>query len=114
MKLFALITVATATKRSIIDTPVTISGFIIGMLVTDLTAPLNTLLRVWWRPRAAKVPISVAMVEERTARISEFLSAVNASSSAKSSSYQTNENPLNSLRLPASLKEKIISTAIGA
>ena len=35
---------ATATKKSIIDIPVTISGFIIGMLVTEVIVALAILL----------------------------------------------------------------------
>ena len=34
----------TATKKSIMDIPVTISGFIMGMLVTDVIAALANLL----------------------------------------------------------------------
>ena len=69
----------TATKRSIMETPVTISGFIMGMFVTLVTVPLRNLLLMCRSPRAANVPITVAIREESTAKIKEFLSAVIAS-----------------------------------
>ena len=42
-KLFALKKLASATNKSIIETPVTISGFIIGMLVIEDIAVLEIL-----------------------------------------------------------------------
>ena len=80
-----------ATKSSIIETPVTISGFIIGTFVTDMTAVLMWRFLIAFIPNAAKVPISVARSEEMTARESEFLSAVSAVESLKSSLYQCRE-----------------------
>ena len=77
-----------ATKRSIMETPVTISGFIIGMFVTEDIAVFKNLLFILSMPSAANVPITVARSEEETARISEFLSAFSACASRKSSLYQ--------------------------
>ena len=57
-----------ATKSSIIETPVTISGFIIGIFVTPRIAPESQRLRILFMPNAANVPISVARSDETTAR----------------------------------------------
>ena len=105
--------VATATKSSIMDTPVTISGFIMGMLVTLMMGFWRYLRFMRWSPRAPKVPRTVAHTEELTASTRELRRAEKASSSWNSSSYQTKEKPENSARLPDSLKEKTISTAMG-
>ena len=63
---------------------------------------------------AASVPIVVANIDEDTARKREFFSADIASLSRKNSRYQYNENPEKWLRLPDSLKEKSMTTRIGA
>ena len=57
-----------ATKSSIIETPVTISGFIIGTFVTDMTAVFIWRFLILLMPKAANVPITVAIRDEATAR----------------------------------------------
>ena len=104
----------TATNSSIIDTPVTISGFIIGTLVKDRIAAFTPFLRIRSIPRAPSVPITVAKAEEQRARIREFFRALNASVSRNSSLYHLKEKPEKVERLPDSLKEKITNTNIGA
>ena len=64
-------------------------------------------------PSEPKVPITVAIKEDRIARIREFRRAEKASLSWNSSSYQTKEKPENSARLPDSLKENTMRTAMG-
>ena len=65
----------TKTNISISEMPVMISGFIIGMSVTVMTAAFRYFLRIFEIPYAAAVPITVDMTAEVTARITEFLSA---------------------------------------
>ena len=65
-------------------------------------------------PSAASVPMVVAIKDELTAKISEFFKAVNASSSSKSSLYQSSVNSLKLLRFPDSLNENRMTTKIGA
>ena len=56
----------------------------------------------------------IAIRDEQTANTSEFFSAVSAASSRKSSPYHLKEILVNSLSEPPSLKEKTMSTTIGA
>ena len=55
------------------DIPVTISGFIMGILVTDFIAPFTYLFLILYIPSAAAVPITVARIAERTASIRVLL-----------------------------------------
>ena len=79
---------ATATNSSIMDTPVTISGFIIGMLVTDMMELLRYLFLMRSMPKAASVPMNVAIRDDVIARKREFFNDSNAFVSLKSSPYQ--------------------------
>ena len=103
----------TAAKKSIIDIPVTISGFIIGTLVTDVMEVLRILLLILYIPSAAAVPITVARRAERIARTRVLRRAVNASGDEKSSAYHFKVKPVNTEVLSDLLKEKSISVSIG-
>ena len=76
------------TNSSISDIPVTISGFIIGMLVTDITEFFIALCLNLTIPVAAAVPMTEAIAAERVASIRVFLSAVRAAVLENSSRYQ--------------------------
>ena len=84
----APMSVPTKTNRSIIETPVTISGFIIGTFVIELTMPRIRRERIRSSPTAAHVPMTVAVSDEVTASISVFLKALNTSPLLNSSPYQ--------------------------
>ena len=58
--------------------------------------------------------IIVAIADEATARMSEFLSALRISPFLKSSTYHLKENPLKDDVLEPELKEKKMRVAIGA
>ena len=103
----------TATKNSIIDIPVTISGFIIGMFVTERTAFFANLFFMRWMPAAAAVPMTVASAEEQIARTSVFRRAANVSGERKSSRYHRRLKPVKTAVLFEALKEKKISVMIG-
>ena len=105
--------VAAATNSSIMETPVTISGFIMGILVTVCTAPRSQRLRMVCSPSAPKVPMTVAISAALTASTTELRREVSASSSANSSRYHFSDTPVKDARLPPSLKENIISTRMG-
>ena len=60
------------TKSSMSDTPVTISGFIIGILVTVITELLKAPRLILNIATAAAVPRSVAITAEVSARTSVF------------------------------------------
>ena len=64
-------------------------------------------------PSAAAVPITVAIREEETARITVFLSAIQASSDLKSSTYHLKLKPENYAVLADALNEKSITVRIG-
>ena len=70
------ISLAQKTNRSIIEIPVTISGFIIGILVTPITVFLTNLFLKTLIPTAAAVPITVAISDDETASIRVFLRAL--------------------------------------
>ena len=95
------------------EIPVTISGFIIGILVTELIKPLTYLLRILRRPSAAIVPITVERQADATARINVFFRAVKVAALLKSSRYQYSEKPVKTPVLLVLLKEKSIKTRIG-
>ena len=78
----------TKTNSSIIEIPVTISGFIIGMLVTVMIALFAARLFNLKIPTAATVPITVAISEDDTASRSVFFSAASVAPSRNSSRYQ--------------------------
>ena len=95
------------------EIPTTISGLIIGILVTAIVEPFMYLFCILLIPYAAIVPITVAAKDEIIARISVFLRALSVAESLKSSPYHLREKPVNSLVLFDALKEYRISTAIG-
>ena len=96
----------TKTNRSIIDTPVTISGFIIGMLVVVIMAVRTNLRFIWKIPTVLKVPKTVAITEDKTAKIRVFLRASMVELSFKSSPYHLSEKPPKTDVLLEALKEK--------
>ena len=104
----------TKTNRSIIETPVTISGFIIGILVTVKTAFLIHFFRFALIPTAASVPIISAKIEDVIAKTSVFDNACNVIRSLKSSQYHFKEKPESTLVLLVPLKDITTMTAIGA
>ncbi len=61
----------TKTKTRAKDTPVTMSGLVSGMFVT-VSANERSLPLMLYMPKAAIVPITVAISEERAATMSEF------------------------------------------
>ena len=61
---FELTKLPTNTNKSIMETPVTISGFIIGILVTVKTALLTHFFFIVWIPTAAIVPSTTEMSED--------------------------------------------------
>ena len=54
---------AANTNSSIREIPVTMSGFIMGMFVTVITALRSRLDHILWMPTAARVPMTVASTE---------------------------------------------------
>jgi hypothetical protein len=68
--------------------PVTISGFIIGIFVTDNKDLLEKFLLNFDIPTAAAVPITVEIVAELIAKIKVFFSALKVSGLLNSSLYQ--------------------------
>ena len=99
-------------NKSARATPVTISGFVIGMFVSVMTA-----LRIWpfieWMPTAAMVPKNVAMRLERIAMMREFRSSVRSVSSRKRFAYCRKVKPLKVAMSRPSLNEATASTIIG-
>ena len=65
-------------------------------------------------PMAARVPITVAMIEEITAIISVLISELIMTSLVNSLRYQFNVKPVHAPRDLDWLNEKTIKTAIGA
>ena len=92
----------TKTNMSISEMPVMISGLIMGMFVTVFIAARSQRLRSLLMPTAAAVPMTVAMSEALTARISVLRTAFSVSPSRNSSRYHLREKPENTERLLAS------------
>ena len=86
------------TKRSIRDTPVTISGLIIGIFVILRTTAFGNFLMLFI-PIAASVPRIVEIILAKTAIIMVFTREEMIISFLKSFSYHSNVNPLNTERL---------------
>ena len=101
-------------NRSINEIPVTMSGFIIGILVAVIIADLVHLRLYSKMPTAATEPKIVAIKEESKAKTRVFLRAVIVASLSKSSKYHLNEKPAKREVLLDELKEKTIITARGA
>ena len=83
----------TKTNRSMRDTPVTISGFIMGIFVTVISELLKSPRRIRNIATAAAVPRTVAITAESAARISVFFTAVTVSPEEKISPYHLSEKP---------------------
>ena len=64
-------------------------------------------------PSAAAVPITVAITDESTARIREFLRAVKVSGELNSSLYHLKLKPVKTAVLFSALNEKNTSVRIG-
>ena len=82
--LFIFSIVPTKAKSSASETPVTISGFVMGMFVM-LMDSLRSLGLMEFMPIAAAVPKTVAMTEAMTATITEFRSSGRSTPSENSS-----------------------------
>ena len=93
-------------------TPVTISGFVIGMFVSVMTA-LRSLPFIEWMPTAAIVPTTVAMTLESTAMISELRRSVSSVESLKRFAYCRSVKPLNVAMSRPVLNEATASRIIG-
>jgi hypothetical protein len=102
------------TKSNIIDTPVTISGFIIGMLVTFITEFLMIPFFHLSMPTAAAVPIIVANKAEPTAKAKVLVRACITDWLCINSPYHLKEKPVKRPVLFEALNEKKIITAMGA
>lgn len=100
-------------NSSISEIPVTISAFIIGMLVT----PMITERSFDDKPIIAmhvKVPIIVEKIVASTAMASVLKSALATASSEKRLIYQSNVNPPQRALDLLELKDKTMSVTIGA
>ena len=95
-----------------IDTPVTISAFIMGMYVI-----LSTMFCVVFlhslMPIAARVPMTVDIIDDRNAIDRVFVSASATFLSWNSCPYHYSENPVHLLIVFPSLNEYIMSMMIG-
>jgi len=102
-----------AMKRSIRDTPVTISAFSIGMFVTPIKR-VRILEFIACMPSAAQVPINVAISAESNAMISVVYNAFIISLFWKRDTYHFLVNPPHLERVLVLLKERTIKVTIGA
>ena len=102
-----------AINNSIIDTPVTMSAFSIGMLVTP-NIKVRNLRFILWIPMEAKVPITVAISAERSAMIRVLYKVLMIASSWKRDTYHFPVNPPHLARVLELLKDRTISVMIGA
>ena len=100
------------TKRRARETPVTISGLVIGIFVTERIA-LCILLLILWIPTAAMVPTTVATIDAITAIITVFSNRLRRVLLLKSSVYHFVVNPVKCTVFEVELKEKNISNNIG-
>ena len=104
----------TNTNISIMEMPVMMSGFVMGMLVTVSRAARTALLRSLSTPTAAAVPMTVAITEADTATTRVFWTDFRVSLSRKSSAYHLRLKPEKTDRLLASLKENTSRMTMGA
>ena len=109
-----LMALPTNTNKSISDTPVTISGFIIGIFVTVIAVLLSSFERILYMPTAASVPSSVEHTAEQSDNISVFFKAVTVALLWNTDSYQRNENPEKTEVLLPALNEKNTIMSSGA
>ena len=89
------------------------SALVMGMLLTVIRGRRQRFF-MWNRPTAAMVPAAVAITvaSRDTSRVVH--SALVMARSRTSSSYQRRVKPCHTVRLLESLKEKTISTKMGA
>ena len=100
-------------KSSIMDTPVTMSAFSIGMLVTP-SIKVRNLRFMLWIPMDASVPITVAISAESRAMIRVLYKVLMIASSWKRDTYHFPVNPPHLARVLELLKDRTISVMIGA
>ena len=103
---------AKKTNKSIKETPVTISGLIIGILVTFIIRDFGSFF-ILCMPIAARVPRIVEAMLARVAIIIVFIKDEIIILLLNKRSYQSKVKPLKTERLFVSLNEKTISTKIG-
>ena len=84
------------------------------MFVTEVMVPFMYLFLILYMPSAAAVPTTVAIREDRTARIRVLRSAVKVSVELKSSLYHLKLKPVKTAVLLDSLKEKNIRVRHGS
>ena len=103
------------TNSSIRETPVTISGFTMGKLVTFIIMRRGSFF-MELMPMAAMVPSTVEPMAAATAMMRVLRRASRISRSSKSFWYHFREKPLHTVRLAVSvsLKENTTSTRMGA
>ncbi len=101
------------TNRSASEIPETISGFVRGMLVTDITSR-RVRCRIAWMPSAAVVPKKVAIRLESTAMTTELRSRGRSVRSLNSSAYWCRVKPSKEVISFPVLNDATISTRIGA
>ena len=99
-------------NKSASATPVTMSGFVMGILVSVMTA-LRICPFIEWMPTAAMVPKNVARRLDRIAMISEFRSSVRSVSSRKRFAYWRKVKPLKVAMSRPSLNEATASAIMG-
>lgn len=107
------IVIRNAMKSSIMDTPVTMSAFSIGMLVTP-SIKVRNLRFMLWIPMDASVPITVAISAESRAMIRVLYKVLMIASSWKRDTYHFPVNPPHLARVLELLKDRTISVMIGA
>jgi hypothetical protein len=95
------------------DTPVIISALVMGMLLTERITFL-LFLPIFIRPKAVKVPNTVAMAAASTDTIMVVPKALIMEESWNSSTYHFREKPVQLARLLDSLNENAMSTKMGA
>ena len=99
-------------KSSARETPVTMSGFVMGMLVMVMTRR-RMRARMEWIPTAAMVPRMVAITLDSTAMIRELPSRRNSESSRNSAPYCEKVNPFHVAMSVPLLKEEATRTIMG-
>ena len=99
-------------NRSIKETPVTISGFIIGKFVKTIKVFLGTFFR-FFKLTPAIVPIIVAKTADTAAIITVLAKDFKISPLLNNFTYHLKVNPDHTTRLFESLNEKITSIKIG-
>ena len=101
-----------ATNRSIMETPVTISGLTMGKLVMFIMTFFGIrFMRLM--PTAAMVPSTVATSEAITAIMTELASSGSSTSSRKSAPYCANVKPFHTAISVPALNDATARTIMG-